>query len=289
LANCNELKYLYANRNNLTSFDGLQKVLQLKVIQVEDNAITSLDGIANCTIIEQINLNGNSVDDISVLAKSAKTLQRVYFNDNNVSSIAALSGTASLEYLSFDNNSVETLDPLKDSVSLLAISADRNKITSIEGLKNSTKLKYIYLPHNSISDMSAISNLVPRAENDFAVIDLSSNNISELKLTAEKKFTYLAVYNNPIKSYADIEKVKGNYFLFSYVDGEDYSGFKDSFSYFKVVDCPLDKQVEVKNTLGGQYSTMKVRFQSIAEADQETEDAKTYVLTGNTKQDSTED
>ena len=141
------------------------------------------------------------------------------------------------------------MDSLKNSTALLAISAENNEIESMAGLANSTKLKYIYLPRNKISDMTPIANLSPRAENDFAVIDISSNNISELKLTSDKKYTYLAVYNNPIKSFTPVASADGSYFLFSYVDGMDLTGFDEAFGVYNVIDCPKDKHALQKKAI----------------------------------------
>lgn len=282
LSDCKNLAYVYFNRNKLTNLDGLEHALELKTIEVSENLVEDINGLKNSTILEAVNMNDNNISDISVLSKSVKTLKRLYFNNNQVTDITALKNTASIEYLSFDNNYVTTLDSLSSSVSLLAVSGEYNQITSIDGLSNSTKLKYIYLPHNKIENMSAISNLEPRAENDFAVIDLSSNNISALNLNGDKKFTYLAIYNNPIKSLSSVKNYDGTYLLFTYIDGMDLSGFNDAFSYYRVVDCPLDKQVSVKQEIGKTYN-MSVSFSTCEEADKEIRDAKDVILTGSTK------
>lgn len=281
LSNCKSLGYLYLNRNKLTNLNGLEQAIELKVIQASENEITDINGLDNCTILEKVNLNENNVSDISILSKSADTLESLYFNNNKVSDISALKNTTALEYLSFDNNEVTDLDALENSTSILAISAENNQLVSMDGISNSAKLKYIYLPHNKIESMSAISNLEPRAENDFAVIDLSSNNISTLSLSGTKKFSYLAIYNNPFTSLSEIANCKGNYLLFSYIDGMDLTGFDNSFTYFKVVDCPLDKQVSVKRAIDGEYG-MSVSFETSDEADQATKDAKSAILTGST-------
>ena len=292
LSNAEQLGYLYVNRNKLTSLDGLENALKLKILQATENQIENINGITNCTILEQFNINANKVSDISLLGKSAATLERVFFNGNNVSDISCLANTSKLEYLSFDYNKVTTLDSLKNSTALLAISAEYNEIESMAGLANSTKLKYIYLPHNKINDMTPVANLAPRAENDFAAIDLSSNQITELKVTADKKYTYLAVYNNPIKSFSKVSEIDGTYFLFSYVDGMDFTGFKDAFNYYNIIDCPKDKQVTVENAIDdSEYIsiTSGITFSTVEEADKQTRDAKNSVLLGSTAPEETEE
>lgn len=285
LSNIENLEYLYANRNKLTNLDGLEKCLELKVIQATENEIENIKGLTNCTILEQVNINNNKVSDISLLKKSAATLERLFFNNNKVTDISCLEGSSKLEYLSFDFNKVTTLDSLSKSTALYAISAESNEITSMKGLTNSTKLKYIYLPHNKINDMTPVANLTPRAENDFAVIDLSSNQITELKVTSDKKYTYLAVYNNPIKSFNKVSQLDGTYFLFSYVDGMDLTGFGEAFYTYNIIDCPLDKQVSVKTGIFGDnmFTQSRAIFSTVEEADQQTRDAKDAVLVGSTK------
>lgn len=282
LSNAEQLEYLYVNRNKLTSLDGLENTLRLKVLEATENQIENINGIVNCTILEQFNINDNKVSDISLLGKSAATLERVFFNANYVSDISCLENASKLEYLSFDHNEVTTLDPLKKSTALLAISAEYNEIGSMAGLDNSTKLKYIYLSHNKINDMTPVANLAPRKENDFAVIDLSSNQITELKVTADKKYTYLAVYNNPIKSFSKVTEISGTYFIFSYVDGIDFTGFKNAFNFYNIVDCPKDQQVMVENAIGMTSIMSGVIFSTVEKVDEQTRTEKGSRISGST-------
>lgn len=289
LSNAEQLTYLYVNRNKLTSLDGLENSLKLKSLQATENQIDNISGISNCTILEEVNINDNNVFDISLLSKSASTLKRVFFNNNNVTDISCLANTGKLEYLSFDNNKVITLDALKDSTSLLGISAENNGIESMLGLANSTQLKYIYLAHNKINDMAPVANLAVREPTDFAIVDVSSNQITELKANTVKKYTYLAVYNNPIESFNKVSEFDGAYFLFSYVNGMDFTGFKEAFNQYNVIDCPKDKQVSVKTAIYGSNDYMSItnglNFSTVEEADKQTRSAKDSILIGSTKPD----
>ncbi len=282
LADCSGIKYFHANNNKLTNLDGLEKAIELKVLDVSQNQLENINGIKNCTILERVNLNRNKISDISLLSKSSETLTYLYFNYNNVSDISALKGTALLKHLSFDYNNVEDISALSQSVSLNIISADSNKIKSIEGLSNSLLLKYICLPHNEISSMEPLKNLIPRAENDFGAVDLSSNKITKLCLASGKCFTYLALYNNPIESYDDIKNADGTYCLFSYKDGIDFTDFKPAFNFYTLIDCPLDKQVSVEKGIYGttDYISINsgVNFLTVEEADKQMRDVRDSVL-----------
>ena len=281
LAGCKLLRAVSVQNNRLTSLTGLEEALELAFLRAEGNQITDLDGIANCTVLYVANLNDNALTNIDVLGKSAATLRYVFFDNNQVENIDALADTPELQYLSFDNNLVTTLAPLAHSTELVGISADNNRIVSIGALGNAQKLRYVFLPHNEISDMSVIGNLKPTDSSfDKIIVDLSSNRISDVRVAEGKRFEYLALYNNPISSFMGIEQAKGEYLLFSYTENAEFSTLGETFYTFKVVDCPLDKQVGVRDTLVGKYSIRAVVFQTTEEADQATVDLKNDFLRG---------
>lgn len=282
LSGAKQLIHLYINRNKLTNLDGLENALELKYLEASENQLEDINGIANSSVLEEFNINSNSVSDISLLGKSSETLRKVFFNNNNVSDISCLANTSNLEYLSFDYNKVTTLDSLKNSTALLGISADTNEISSIDGLSNSTKLKYIYLPHNKITDMTPVYNLVSHNSDTLTAIDLSSNQITELKAVPGKTYGYLAVYNNPIKSFSNISEIKGSYFLLSYTDEIDFAEFKGTFKYYSIIDCPKDKQVKTKNAVYDNElnASLYISFSTVEEADKQIRDTKNNILSG---------
>ena len=181
LKDCKQLKYLYINKNQLTGLSGLENAIKLETLHAAENNISDLSSLTNCTVLREVFVNDNSISDIGVLAKSAKSLKRLSFNNNSVSDISPLKGTIELDHLGFDNNKVTTLDALNESVSLQRLSAVNNLITDISGLSNSTKLDYINLSDNQISDMSPIANLKPESYSSLKIY-LSNNNISEIKV-----------------------------------------------------------------------------------------------------------
>lgn len=223
----------------------------------------------------EVNFNVNRLTDISLLGKSADKLQNVYVNDNSIEDLSCLSNASELQYLSFDNNRVKTIDALKNCFKLCGVSGENNKIKSIESLKNLKTLQYIYFPHNEISDMSAISSL----SQDILVLDLSSNNVSKLMLHASSKYTYLSIYNNPLESLEGIELVSGYYTIFSYIDNNYLDKLHDRFSYgITILDCPLDQQVNVEDTIGKYWVT----FSTLQETEEFIHKTKQSVLTGKT-------
>lgn len=285
LSEMQRLKYLYAGSNRLTDLTGLENSLLLESLDVSENQIENIDGITNCTVLEKVDFSINNISDISLLKKSVATLERVYFNSNNVSDISCLAGAENLEYLSFDFNHVKDLDALSASTKLWLISAESNEITSIDGIAGAKTLKYVFLPHNEIESMEAISDLTPREENDFALIDLSNNKITELRLSSKKSYSYLAVYNNPLTSVSDAGETHGGYFLFSYQDGMTFPEFRQAYNYYYIIDCPKEKQVAVNDEIRGTRTFSVgsgVIFGTAEEADAQIREEKSIVLGNST-------
>lgn len=285
LSGMQRLTYLHAERNRLIDLTGLEDSLLLEALYVSENQIENIDGITNCTVLERVDLSINNISDISLLKKSAATLERVYFNSNNVSDISCLAGTENLEYLSFDFNHVKDLDALSASTKLWLLSAESNEITSIDGIAGAKTLKYIFLPHNKIESMEAIADLTPREENDFALVDLSDNKITELRLSSEKSYSYLAVYNNPLTSVSAVGESHGGYFLFSYSDGMSFPDFRQAYNYYYIIDCPKDKQVAVNDEIRGTRTfslNSGVIFGTAEEADAQIREKKSVVLGNST-------
>ena len=107
--------------------------------------------------------------------------------------------------------------------------------------------------------MSPVSSL----SQQITLLDLGSNNISQLSLPASFKCKYLAIYNNPLKSINGIEKATGSALLFSYIDQNNLSGLSKHFNKIMIVDCPLDQRVAIEQAIGKSYVT----FSTLEEAE----------------------
>lgn len=281
LSQLEKLTTLDVSRNNVASLRGLENSLSLSSLLAADNQLTGLAGLENCTVLWKVNLNDNDIGDISLLAKSAATLKYVYLNNNSLTSLEALDGTAHLLYLSLDNNQVVSLRPLWASTALEGISAADNRLESLSGLENCEKLHYLFLPRNQISDLSALSGVGTQATGN-CVIDFSSNQITSLSLPRELKYYYLALHNNPIRSYSPLAQLQeGSFLLFTYVEDQSYVALGDVFYSFTVLDCPPDRQLALSEELKKGILD-RTSYATLAEADQIMQEQKNSLtfLTG---------
>ena len=268
LASCKSLQTISVSRNQLETLSGLEQALRLISLKADENKIFELNGIENCTLLNTVSIDGNAVADLSVLAKSREKLTYLSFRDNQVTDLSPLTDMSSLKKLKFDRNYVEDLSPLKTATALELISADENGISSIEAICDSRHLRDMSFADNQITDMQPLVDLGIQVERDFDVVDLSGNQISELKLPGTQKVEYLNLCGNPLTSFAASSSKRGWEIYFDYAAGADMESLEKLFTFYNVVDCPLDEQVMWEKTLSG------IRFMTAEEAKADMENWK---------------
>ena len=268
LASCKSLQTISVSRNQLETLSGLEQALRLTSLKADENKIFELNGIENCTLLNTVSIDGNAVADLSVLAKSREKLTYLSFRDNQVTDLSPLTDMSSLKKLKFDRNYVEDLSPLKTATALELISADGNGISSIEAICDSRHLRDMSFADNQITDMQPLVDLGIQVERDFDVVDLSGNQISELKLPGTQKVEYLNLCGNPLTSFAASSSKRGWEIYFDYAAGADMESLEKLFTFYNVVDCPLDEQVMWEKTLSG------IRFMTAEEAKADMENWK---------------
>jgi len=247
LAACIDLIKITVNNNNLTNLNGLEELIYLEEIYAANNKLTSIDGLTNSTQLRSVNFNHNQLSNIMVLAKSADKLLSVQMVNNYISDITALRGTTALEILALDENAISDLSPLQQSVNIMGLFLHDNQIENIDALSGMTKMFYLDLSGNQVVDISSVSGM---AEPDIT-IDISDNNVSNITLLPDGRYTALFIYGNPIR---DIERLKDlsiPVLAFTYNENIDFSPLHSIITpkVFYSVDTPLDKQVNFKNSI----------------------------------------
>lgn len=249
LSNCVKLKKLYVNKNKLTDLSGLETCIELQEIEAGSNSITSIDALINATRLQFVFLNDNMIEDVSVLVKSSEHLQNLYLKNNKLKDIYALSLCTSLKYLNIDNNSVSSLRSLTPLITLEGLSAKNNEIFSFAGLENKSKLAFVNIAYNSgyISKDEVIS--FNSSQN--VVVSLSGNSFWDINLPSNSRFEYLELHDCDITDYELLYSTSGGTLVLDYSDRIDFNALSAAgYSSYKIVDCPLDKQVSVREALG---------------------------------------
>ena len=245
---CTALTSVDVSYNNLNGLAGLEQSIYLKKISAAHNQLSSIDGLVNCTQLEYVDLNNNRLSEISILSKSAEKLKTVLLDCNSLKNISALNNTVSLKYISADENELKSLSPLKQSTALKGISASGNAIGNLEPICNAKELQYVYLSHNLISSVPDEFRILQKLRD----VDLSNNYIRSGDFLAKSLSNYnlMALYGNPVDSVSGTSG-KGNHLIISYHEKIDFARLNKGFFYYDIVNCPLDKQVEVKEKLSG--------------------------------------
>lgn len=247
------LSSLAVNNNGITSLKPLSACIYLEELQAGGNQLTSLEGLENTTLLWSVYLCDNSIEDISVLSRSAATLQKVYLRNNKISDLSALKDCANLTYLTVDNNQLTTLLPLENCNALCSVLAADNMITSVEGLLGCEQLAYLDLSGNGLTTLDAPEMLTFEADG-YIHADFSDNALTGAALPLDCYYSYLALYGNEIGDLTSLQTVKGNRLIMDYADTIDYTALSEtSFNNYEIVGCPLGEKVNLETVLGKAY------------------------------------
>ena len=108
------------------------------------------------------------------------------FDLNDCSYFKTLSGFEHIKYIEklyLNNDKITSLKPLTGISSLIELKANNNKISSLEGVQNLVNLTTINVGSNSISDLYWLGKLVENNQIKLTSLDLSDNSI-ENNITA---------------------------------------------------------------------------------------------------------
>ena len=120
-------------------------------------------------------------------------------------------------------------------------------LTDVSFLSGCEKLYVLNLADNRIADTSPI-RLQP--DKYGTKVDLRGNGLRELRLPAVR-YDSLILLGDPIDDLSTLEGASGTRLVFDYSAGVDYAALAQTgFTQLVVLDCPLDTQVVLKDTLG---------------------------------------
>lgn len=244
ISDCTSLTKISLNNNKLTTTIAFEKLINLTHIYLADNSLTDINGLKNTTLLTEVDFSGNILTDIDVLKKSAENLSVVKISGCGLTNINALDDGKSVTTLIADNNKIADISVLKNHIRLKKVVLFNNKIEDISVLENLKSLSYIDLRENYLN--KATFDLL----DDYIYIDLSDNDIEDLTIPA-KTYNFLDLRGNKITDYQSVYKCTGGRVVLEYnkdILFEELS--KSQFNSIYIIDCPLDKQVEISSVLG---------------------------------------
>jgi Leucine-rich repeat (LRR) protein len=189
---------------------------------------------------------------VSLLSNSISSLTVLRLEHNALTDLSFLSGAGALQKVYVDSNKLTDLNWLKNAKELRALSASQNRIESISGLAIGLKLGYLNLSHNQLQTIET-GDLVFGTDS-FVMVDLCNNELKELRLPRGCTYKQLVLLGNPDLDLSSLKDVKGWKLYFDFPPDVQLQTLKDlSFASLFMVDCPLNRQVEVEEGLNSEW------------------------------------
>lgn len=177
-----QLETLDISNNNISILgDDLSGLTALKTLNAANNQICDISALDDLIRLETLNLSSNNLGCLGVSPnfdslENAPNLTELRLDHNGLTSIAGLEGRdISLEILYLNDNELTTLSPIAEYTNIVELYIQNNNIIEIDDLSNMTGLTTIDLSHNQIESFEsllAIENLIE--------VDLSFNKIDEI-------------------------------------------------------------------------------------------------------------
>jgi len=268
LAAFTKLEVLKADRTGLQDTMLLESMIYLEELSLSGNGITSLEGLKNTSKLSEVDLSRNSLTEVSVLSRSAQTLTVLHLEENLLTDLSCLSKTANLKKVYVDGNALTNLSWLKKDQGLQILSASHNQITSILGLGIGEKLRYLNLSDNQLWYVAEGSLVF--GENSYPVVDLSNNGLQVVCLPQNCTYKQLALLGNPELDLTFLIGLKGWDVYFDFPATVKLETLQQlSFNNLCMVDCPLDRQVEIEDGLSNdRLITREEALEAITQAAQ---------------------
>ncbi|MBQ4425711.1 MAG: TIR domain-containing protein [Lachnospiraceae bacterium] len=245
------LAKLNLSNTQISAFPDVFQSLAISELNLSDLAIDTVSAFDNLTVLKALDLSGTKVSDAACVKKSAETLKSLSLADCPVSDtlLADVSGCTRIEVLDVSRIPLDNLALAEKMENLTVLRAEGCMLTTLRGVGGKEKLREVYLADNSLSEVTDLYSLC-----DGAVADLRSNKLSSLEGLYAGKYTFLALYGNPIDPNT-IPAAEGTEFRGLALDYSEEllnSGFvqKKLAKYLYVLDCPADQKLKLKDQIG---------------------------------------
>ena len=240
-----------ADRTGLQDTTVLEAMIYLEKLSLSGNGITSLEGLKNTSKLSEVDLSHNQLADVSILGRSAASLNVLHLEDNALTDLSCLEEASQLAKVYVDENELTDLDWLGGREKLRILSASQNHIQSLSGLKLNNSFCYLNLSDNRIETIDT-GDLVFKTDS-YLVVDLHNNELTNLQLPEDCTYKQLVLLGNPKLNLLSLKDLDGwdVYFHFP-LDANLVTLTSLPFSRLCIVDCPLDRQVEIEEGLSNE-------------------------------------
>ncbi|XP_048214619.1 leucine-rich repeat and IQ domain-containing protein 1 [Perognathus longimembris pacificus] len=175
LTNCKKLKYIDAQENHIETIN-LENLDNLCVVLLNKNQLTSFHGLDGCTNIRNLELSHNKITRIGGL-ESLKNLQQLIMDHNQLISTRGLCDTPTIIHLDCSYNHLTDVEGIENCGLLQILKLQGNYLSELPSLRNHVLLRELHLDDNSISTVEAFSSYwLPLLQN----LTLSQNSLTKI-------------------------------------------------------------------------------------------------------------
>nr|XP_012596288.1 leucine-rich repeat and IQ domain-containing protein 1 isoform X2 [Microcebus murinus] len=175
LGNCKKLKYIDAQENHIETIN-CENLENLCVLLLNKNQLTSFHGLDGCTNIQNLELSHNKITRIGGL-ESLKNLQQLIVDHNQLISTKGLRDTPTIIYLDCSHNHLTEIEGIENCGLLQILKLQGNYLSELPSLENHVLLRELHLDDNSISTVEAFSSYwLPLLQN----LTISQNSLTKL-------------------------------------------------------------------------------------------------------------
>ncbi|XP_069845490.1 leucine-rich repeat and IQ domain-containing protein 1 isoform X2 [Dipodomys merriami] len=202
LTNCKNLKYIDAQENHIEMIN-LENLENLCVVLLNKNQLTSFHGLDGCTNIQNLELSHNKITRIGGL-ESLKNLQRLIVDHNQLISTKGLCDTPTIIHLDCSYNHLTNVEGIENCGLLQILKLQGNYLSELPSLMNHVLLRELHLDDNSISTVEAFSSYwLPLLQN----LTLSQNSLTKIvPLFHFVSLEKLDVSNNCLSDLTSVKK-----------------------------------------------------------------------------------
>ncbi|XP_062058029.1 leucine-rich repeat and IQ domain-containing protein 1 isoform X2 [Lepus europaeus] len=175
LGNCHKLKYIDAQENHIETIN-CENLENLCVVLLNKNQLTSFHGLDGCTNIQNLEVSHNKITRIGGL-ESLKNLQQLIVDHNQLISTKGLCDTPTIIHLDCSYNHLTDVEGIDNCGLLQILKLQGNYLSELPSLDNHVLLRELYLDDNSISAVEAFSSYwLPLLQN----LTISQNSLTKI-------------------------------------------------------------------------------------------------------------
>lgn len=240
LENFPYLNYLSLAHNEIDSVEPLADLINLTDLRLQHNKIADVTPLRSMEHMRALYLSHNQIEKGVEYLSTMRKLEVLYLNDNNITTIGALTTLTRLKAVNLTNNArLQDLSVLSNSKDTLEeIYAENNSITTFNFIEGMGNLRILMLsgnaPDKAVSSerltgqLSGLSKLQVLTLNDKPLLDLDF-------LASMPLLVRLDIANCELSSADDISSISALYQTLKILDisNNDFSDAKDELLKLK--------------------------------------------------------